>query len=699
MKCSIVSVSTVNQWSMDFTGNEERIKESIRQSKIDHNAKIRIGPELEISGYTCEDHFFEPDTIYHSWKVLASLLDFTSRSPYNDMLCMFGMAISLAGLIYNCSIYTYNGKLIMIKPKLILADDGNYRESRWFTPWEMTARILKVQVPACITEATGQTEVLFGNFILRTSDGYLIGTETCEELWAPICTSTALLTQGIHLIINGSGSHYRAGNQQKRESLVRDITIKHGGVYLYSNFRGCDGTRLYFDGGSMIYENGVQLVISEGYVIKEVDVVSACVDLAKIELYRAHSHTQEVSKNSIVSLEMPIIDIPDFCLVMKNAVVSVPGELTFSRKEKVLSFGPACWLWDYLRRSKARGLFLPLSGGADSGSTLAFVGIMCEIIIKSLSQSGYNKNIIEQDLLRIIGSIPQTSKELAGKLMYTAYLSTANSSSTTRNLASLLAGQIGSRHYEVNMDKIVASFKKMFLLMSGSPEPKYQGQGGTWAEDIALQNIQARSRMVMSYMLGQLLPASFKQPGQLLVLASGNLEEGLTGYMTKYDCSSADINLIGGISKVDLFQFMDWASEEFGYTALKDIASAPPTAELKPLEEGKTSQTDEEDLGLTYKEMADLGRLRKIGKLGPFMTFRNALNQWPHLKTSEIATKVKRFYTLHGRNRHKMSVVTPSIHYEGYSADDNRFDMRQMIYNYAWPFQFQKIDELSELIR
>ena len=33
--------------------------------------------------------------------------------------------------------------------------------------------------------------------------------------------------------------------------------------------------------------------------------------------------------------------------------------------------------------------------------------------------------------------------------------------------------------------------------------------------------------------------------GFLLVLGSANVDEGLRGYLTKYDCSSADINPIG----------------------------------------------------------------------------------------------------------------------------------------------------------
>ena len=34
----------------------------------------------------------------------------------------------------------------------------------------------------------------------------------------------------------------------------------------------------------------------------------------------------------------------------------------------------------------------------------------------------------------------------------------------------------------------------------------------------------------------------------MLVLGSANVDEGLRGYLTKYDCSSADVNPIGRLT-------------------------------------------------------------------------------------------------------------------------------------------------------
>ena len=49
--------------------------------------------------------------------------------------------------------------------------------------------------------------------------------------------------------------------------------------------------------------------------------------------------------------------------------------------------GPACWMWDFMRRSGACGFLLPLSGGADSASVAAIVGCMCQLVIKAVQVS------------------------------------------------------------------------------------------------------------------------------------------------------------------------------------------------------------------------------------------------------------------------------------------------------------------------
>jgi hypothetical protein len=50
----------------------------------------------------------------------------------------------------------------------------------------------------------------------------------------------------------------------------------------------------------------------------------------------------------------------------------------------------------------------------------------------------------------------------------------------------------------------------------------------------ALQNIQARLRMVCAYLFAQLVPWTRGVTGSYLVLGSANVDESLRGYLTKY---------------------------------------------------------------------------------------------------------------------------------------------------------------------
>lgn len=56
----------------------------------------------------------------------------------------------------------------------------------------------------------------------------------------------------------------------------------------------------------------------------------------------------------------------------------------------------------------------------------------------------------------------------------------------------------------------------------------------------------------------------------MLTAFNGRRSHSLRGYFTKYDCSSADINPIGSISKVDLKRFINWAKDAFELPVLQE---------------------------------------------------------------------------------------------------------------------------------
>ncbi|XP_055388575.1 uncharacterized protein LOC129617270, partial [Condylostylus longicornis] len=386
-----------------------------------------------------------------------------------------------------------------------------------------------------------------------------------------------------------------------------------------------------------------------------------------------------------------------------------------------IASGPSCWLWDYLRRSGASGFFVPLSGGADSAAVVTIVGAMAQEVCTAMeagdecqchfTSSSYLSVFLIQFVISEVERVTRMSREkegfpkqpaaLCNILLHTCFMGSTNSSSSTRQAATALAEEIGAFHFSIAIDSVVSAFLSVFQLVAGRI-PKYSLFGGTPAEDLALQNIQARIRMVFSYLFSSLLPWIRSKTGYLLVLGTGNVDEALRGYLTKYDCSSADINPIGSISKVDLRAFLRWSVVNLGYNSLIDIVNAQPTAELRPIDEATTgkevhTQTDEDDMGLTYEELGIFGKLRKVLRCGPVSMMRSlALTEkspFSQLSLAEVAGKVKHFFSCYASNRHKMTTLTPSYHAEAYSPDDNRFDHRQFLYP---PFetQFAKIDEI-----
>ncbi|XP_073121528.1 glutamine-dependent NAD(+) synthetase [Henckelia pumila] len=694
MRLLKVATCNLNQWAMDFDCNMNNIKDSVSRAK-QAGAVIRLGPELEITGYGCEDHFLELDTISHAWECLKELLlgDWT-----DDMLCSFGMPVIKGSERYNCQVLCFNRKIVMIRPKMWLANDGNYRELRWFTAWKQKEQLEDFLLPSDIAEALSQTVVPFGYGYIQFLDT-AVAAEVCEELFSPMPPHAELALNGVEVFMNASGSHHQLRKLDIRLRAFIGATHTRGGVYLYSNHQGCDGGRLYFDGCSCVVVNGDVVAQGSQFSLKDVELVVAQIDLDAVASLRGSisSFQEQAScKPKVSSVAVPFKLCQSFKLQMS---LSSPLKIQYHSPEEEISFGPSCWLWDYLRRSGASGFLLPLSGGADSSSVAAIVGCMCQLVIKEIAKGDEQ---VKADAIRVGhytgGQFPTNEKEFAKRIFYTVFMGSENSSDATRTRAKVLAEEIGSWHLDVSIDGVVSSLLSLFQTLTGK-RPRYKVDGGSNAENLGLQNIQARIRMVLAFMLASLLPWVQNKPGFYLVLGSSNVDEGLRGYLTKYDCSSADINPIGSISKQDLRTFLKWAAVHLGYSSLAEIEAAPPTAELEPIR-SNYSQLDEVDMGMTYEELSVYGRMRKIFRCGPVSMFKNLCYKWgPKLSPAEIGDKVKHFFKYYSINRHKMTVLTPSYHAESYSPEDNRFDLRQFLYNSRWPYQFRKIDELVQQSR
>ncbi|XP_078077441.1 glutamine-dependent NAD(+) synthetase [Mustelus asterias] len=688
-----LATCALNQWALDFEGNLQRILQSIEIAKS-KGARYRLGPELEICGFGCADHYLESDTVLHSFQMLAELL----VSPVTeDIMCDVGMPIMHRNALYNCRVIFLNKKILLIRPKMAMANSGNYRELRWFMPWNKPRTVEEFSLPSIIQKVTGQDTAPFGNVLIETKDTCL-GSEICEELWIANSPHITMAMEGVEIFTNSSASHHVLRKNYFRIDLIKAATAKNGGIYLLANQKGCDGDRLYYDGCAMIAVNGHLVAQGSQFSLDDVEVITTTQDLEDVRSYSENRISARLMPNEMEPYHRVKVNFA-LCSVGDTYLPSVePIQIRCHTPEEEISLGPACWLWDYLRRSFQAGFLLPLSGGIDSSATACIVYSMCHQVC--LAASNGNEQVIA-DVQRIVsdpGYIPKDPREFCRRIFITCYMASENSSRDTCNRAKELAEQIGSYHINLNIDPAVKAVIGIFNLVTGK-SPQFSVHGGCRRENLALQNVQARIRMVVAYLFAQLCLWTSGKPGGSLVLGSANVDESLRGYLTKYDCSSADINPIGGISKTDLRCFIQYCIENFQLTALRSIMSAPPTAELEPLSEGQTSQADEADMGMTYAELSVYGKLRKIAKCGPYSMFCKLVYMWKSICTPrQVAEKVKHFFQTYSINRHKMTTLTPAYHAENYSPDDNRFDLRPFLYNTAWSWQFKCIDnQVSKL--
>lgn len=65
---------------------------------------------------------------------------------------------------YNCRVIMANKEIVLIRPKVALASDGNYREARWFAPWQRAQQTEKFTLPDVVRSLFGQVDAAFVAF-------------------------------------------------------------------------------------------------------------------------------------------------------------------------------------------------------------------------------------------------------------------------------------------------------------------------------------------------------------------------------------------------------------------------------------------------------------------------------------------------------------------------------------------------------
>ena len=241
------------------------------------------------------------------------------------------------------------------------------------------------------------------------------------------------------------------------------------------------------------------------------------------------------------------------------------------------------------------------------------------------------------------------------QLLLCVYQSTRNSSQTTRDAARAVAEAIHAEFLELDVDSLVEAYTAMVTAAVGREL--------TWErDDLALQNIQARTRGPGIWMLANLRGA--------LLLATSNRSEAAVGYATMDGDTAGGLSPIAGIDKAFLRRWLRWmeTTGPAGVGPLPALAAVnvqQPTAELRPQESG---QTDEGDL-MPYELLDAIERAAIRDKKAPVEVYRTMRARHPDLERRQLAAWVERFFRLWCRNQWKRERYAPSFH-----VDDENLD-------------------------
>jgi NAD+ synthase (glutamine-hydrolysing) len=215
--------------------------------------------------------------------------------------------------------------------------------------------------------------------------------------------------------------------------------------------------------------------------------------------------------------------------------------------------------------------------------------------------------------------------------------------------AKTLAHSIGAQFFDWSIDEEVNSYEKKI--------EGVLGRSLTWEkDDIARQNIQARARSPIIWML-----ANVKQS---LLLTTSNRSEGDVGYATMDGDTSGSLAPVAGVDKPFILQWLRWAEKELGYKGLHAVNSLTPTAELRPSER---SQTDEKDL-MPYTILAEIEKHGIRDRQSPLAVFK-LMKATTSVDHSDLKIYIKKFFKMWAANQWKRERLAPSFHFDDINVD------------------------------
>ena len=258
----------------DTAKNAEDICAYIEKADAER-ADIVLFPELALTGYTCQDLFFQ-DTLWTGVQQgIRKIADCTKDHP--NVTAAVGLPVRTGMRLYNCAAVISRGKIHALVPKTYIPNYNEFYEKRWFSSG--------AEVTEDMAELLGEPVPILPRAVFRVG-GTLLGVEICEDMWTPLPPSTFLALNGAEVILNLSASNETIGKRVYRRGLVQHQSAALNCVYAYCSAGSTESTQdLIFSGQSLIGEDGRLLAETEEPIASDYMLVCDC-DLGRIRADR-----------------------------------------------------------------------------------------------------------------------------------------------------------------------------------------------------------------------------------------------------------------------------------------------------------------------------------------------------------------------------------------------------------------------------
>lgn len=334
--------------------------------------KIVCFPELNITGYSCQDLFQQQLLLEEAEAALLHLLEFSRNL---DIIAIVGVPIAHKGCLYNCAAVLRHGKICGLVPKTYIPNYNEFYEQRWFTSG--------AHLGAGQTFKFCGQNIPFGTALLFETGDVKFGIELCEDLWAVVPPSSLLALAGADVVFNLSASNELTGKANYLKNLVCGQSARALCGYVYSSCGWGESTQdVVFSGRCYIAENGN--LLAEGEPFKQEEQILTSEINIEVLRHERLVNTSFSEAHGLMSLhnsfnEYQVIEIEDIVAQETIEQLSRPvnplpfvpiGEDLNFRCEEILSIQSE-GLAGRLRHTHAQTVVIGISGGLDS--TLALL--------------------------------------------------------------------------------------------------------------------------------------------------------------------------------------------------------------------------------------------------------------------------------------------------------------------------------------